>query len=182
MKLVDQYKNLVFKTAWKVNKNHNLKLSQDDLQAAGMRGLVEAEQTWDAAKGSLCTWVWFKVRKAVQAEAAKQRVALSENVTASQGDDAPSCNLVDTLGAPSEVEDQINREELRELLLSQVKRLPKKQQKLMIKMLAQGMTQAEYAAEEGCSQQLAQYLYHDALRRLRGLLERRGVSTLVGVL
>lgn len=179
MKLVDQYKNLVFKTAWKVNKHHNL--SQDDLQAAGMRGLVEAEQTWDAAKGSLCTWVWFKVRKAVQAEAAKQRTALSENVTASQGDNAP-CNLVDTLGTPSEAEDQVNREELHNILLSQIRRLPKKQQRLMLKMLAQGMTQAEYAAEEGCSQQLAQYLYKDALRRLRGLLERRGVNTLVDVL
>lgn len=175
MKLVAQYKNLVYKTANRVNRTHGGILSQPDLEAAGMQGLVEAEKTWDAARGSLCTWVWFAVRKSIQIEARRQRRAMSENITTPQGDEG-SCNLVDTLGAPSEVEDQVNREQLHDLLMSQIRRLPKKQQKLLIKMLARGMTQVEYAQEEGMQKAAVNFLYRGAVSRLRGMLSKQGLS------
>lgn len=173
MKLVDQYKRLVYKTANQVNRRHGGILSLPDLESAGFQGLVEAEKTWNAEKGALSTWVWFAIRKSIQNEARAQRRALSENITASQGDDAPSCNLVDTLGAPSEVEDRYNREQLHDMLLSQIKRLPQKQQKLLIKMLARGMTQAEYAREEGLQKAAVNYLYNDAVCRLRTMLSKK---------
>jgi RNA polymerase sigma factor (sigma-70 family) len=173
MKLVDQYKRLVYKTANRVNRRHNGILSMPDLESAGFQALVEAQQTWDESKGALSTWAWFKIRKSIQNEARAQRRALSENITASQGDDAPSCNLVDTLGAPSEVEDRYNREQLHDLLLSQIKRLPPKEQRLMIKMLAQGMTRAEYARQEGVTKAAITYLYNDAVCRLRGMLNKK---------
>ena len=172
MKLVEQYKRLVFKTANQINRRHNGILSLADLESAGMQGLIEAEKTWDAAKGGLCTWVWFQIRKAIQREALAQRRAYSENISVTQGDD-PGCNLVDTLGAPSEIEDQVNREQLHDLLLSQIRRLPTKQQKLMIKMLARGMTQVEYAQEEKMSKAAVNFLYTDAVCRLRGMLGKK---------
>jgi RNA polymerase sigma factor (sigma-70 family) len=172
MKLVEQYKRLIFKTANQINRRHNGILSLADLESAGFQALVEAEKTWDVAKGALSTWAWFQVRKAIQREALAQRRALSENITAPQGDD-PSCNLVDTLGAPSEVEDRYNREQLHDMLLSQIRRLPPKQQKLLIKMLARGMTQVEYAAEEKMSKAAVNFLYTDAVCRLRGMLGKK---------
>lgn len=173
MKLVDQYKRLVYKTANQVNRRHNGLLCQEDLESAGFQGLVEAEKTWNAEKGALSTWVWFAIRKAVQREAQAQRRALSENISVAGSQDEGSRNIIDTLGAPSEVEDQYNREQLHDMLLSQIKRLPRKQQKLLIKMIARGMTQVEYAREEGLQKAAVNYLYNDAVCRLRTMLSKK---------
>lgn len=172
MTLVEQYKKMVFKIANKVQAKHDGLLDLAALESAALQGICEAERTFNPdSSASLKTWIFIHARRQVQAEACKQRKQLTENVSTTSA----ACtqgNLLDTLASESDVEDRINREQLHELLMKQVRKLPPAKQKLLVKMLAQGMTAAEYAEAEGCSQAKISYLYTTAVEQLRSLMRR----------
>lgn len=161
--------NMVYKYANNVQAKHNGILNLADLEAAGMRGLCEAERSFNPESGaSFTTWCFMNARRYIQDEVRQQRKALSENVSVSL--DEGSANVVDTLGCAWDIEDQINREQLHDMLMQQIRRLPSKQQKLMIAMLAQGMTQTDYAQRENLQKAAVNRLYIKAVSRLREYL------------
>jgi RNA polymerase sigma factor (sigma-70 family) len=176
MTLVEQYQRMVYKYANRVQRKHGGLLSLVDLEAAGMRGLCEAANTFNPTSGaSIKTWIFMHARRHIQDEVRAQRKAMSEHTDTLMPEDNEDMGLDNVVNAmPSEdnVEDSVNREQVRDLLMAQIRRLPQKQQRLMIKMLAQGMTQAEYAQSEGVSPASVSFLYTDAVNRLRGLLSR----------
>lgn len=157
---------MVYKYANAVQAKHGGILDLADLEAAGLRGLCEAEKTFNPeSTAKFSTWAFIHARRYIQDEVRQQRKAMSENISAAS--DGESVNMVDTLGATWDIEDQINREQLHDLLFSQIRRLPPKQQRLMIAILAQGMTQMDYARRECLGKVTVNRLYIKAITRLR---------------
>lgn len=162
---VKKYKRMAFHQANKANRSHGGLLDIARLESAGMEGMSKALASYDPAYGaSLGTWIFYSVRQTIQVEVKKQRKALAEMVVVGQDDD--QLCILDTLGADSDVEDRINRIQLHDLLLRQIVKLPKKQQRLMIAMLSQGMTQIEYGESEGESRKAISALYCSAIATL----------------
>lgn len=172
MTLVEQYKKMVFKIVNAVQAKHQGMLDMSALESAALQGICEAERTFNPdSTATLKTWVFIHARRQVQAEACKQRKQLTENVSTTSAA-CKQANVLDTLAVPADVEDQINREQLHALLMEQVRKLPAAEQKLMIKLLARGMTLTEWAEEEGVSPQRASYLYRGALEQLQRTMRR----------
>jgi RNA polymerase sigma factor (sigma-70 family) len=175
MKLVEQYKKMVFKIANTVRAKHNGMLDMSALESAALQGICEAERTFNPSSGAvLKTWVFIHARRQIQAEACKQRKQLTENISTT----SQAClinnrlDVVQVADQSASVEDQINREQLHALLMEQVRKLPTAEQKLMIKLLARGMTLTEWAEEEGVTPQRASYLYRGALEQLQRTMRR----------
>ena len=89
-------------------------VSLDDLAQAGYIGLIEAAQTYDEAKGAFSTWAGMYIRKEMRAalglhslKPKAERDALS--LDAEIGEDI---TLADTLTAPDDTEEHIDRSEL----------------------------------------------------------------------
>jgi RNA polymerase sigma factor (sigma-70 family) len=176
MKLVEQYKKMVFKIANTVQAKHNGMLDMSALESAALQGICEAERTFNPdSTAILKTWVFIHARRQVQAEACKQRKQLTENINTTSQRCAHQDNALDIMSVvdrSASAEDQINREQLHALLMEQVRKLPAAEQKLMIKILARGMTLTEWAEEEGVTPQRASYLYRGALEQLQRTMRR----------
>lgn len=176
MKLVEQYKRMVYRYVNKVAAKYSGLLSLPDLESAALQGICEAEKTFNpSSNASLKTWIFINARRYVQDEVRRQRKAMNEHTDTllpEDNEDMGLDNIVNAMPSEDDVEDRVNREQVRDLLMAQIRRLPTKQQRLMIKMLAQGMTQAEYAQSEGVSRASVSFLYTDAIDRLRSMLSR----------
>lgn len=183
MKLVEKdlesLKRLAYKEAHKVQQRHGGLLNLTDLQQAALAGIVEAAASWDGDKSKLSTWAFHAVRGRVQQEARRQRHALSENVTTQE--DEP-CNVIDvylpraTAGL-SGAEDQVNRAQLHEVLISGIRQLPSKHQAIMLKIFLKGETATEIAEQDGTTKQNVNAMYLEACRRLRGWLRANGIRS-----
>lgn len=175
---IKKYEKLIYKYAAKVAAKHGGILHQDDLIAAGMRGMVEAQRTYNPDSGaSLGTWIFIHARRYIQDEARQQRKAASENVTVRYGewntesDGGGFCNVTELLGADWDMEDRINRAQLAALLAQQIALLPPTQRKFLSWVLA-GNDPSEYAREAGISRQATSWLYCEALKALRASFKK----------
>lgn len=141
--------------------------SLEDLVNAGFFGLVEAQKTYDAARGSWAHWAVWHVKRAMLRDAGYLREADRLSLDRPIAEDAEE-TFLDVL--PSDdppVEEAAVRASVAEAVRAAVDRLKDARQRDVVrKVYLQGQTLSTTAAEMGCSAAYVQTLARKGLQRL----------------
>ena len=144
-------------------------VSLDDLAQAGYIGLIEAAQTYDEAKGTFSNWAVIYIRKEIREalglhsskpKADKDALSLDTEI----GEDM---TLSDTLTAPDDTEEYIDRSELVRVVRGSVSALPAPQSTLVQLHDLQGRSLATAGHHCGLSLSAARKAYAKATLTLR---------------
>ena len=175
--MFEQYKRIAFRYANTVYRKHSRLLDLSALESAALEGLAKAEATYNPdSTAAPQTWAFIHARKAVQDEARRQRPGLcwvttaraASSGTLSRDGDAPILDLLpDT---DSSLADQaLHQEQVRDLLMAQIRKLPAPEQRVLVKFLA-GMSQTDISQKEGCTKQHINKIWRNAVQLLRARL------------
>ena len=173
---LEQWRHLVWYVVNRIRPRLPACVSEEDLFSAGMVGLMVASRSYDASRGAeFKTYAYHRIRGAILDELRRlDFLPRSQREKArADGREAPAMVAIPTDEdgqeslAAGELEPGCETEDLRDLLLREVDRLPEKMRIVMTLYYQEGLRMREIGDRLGLTESRVSQIHSNAVSRLR---------------